>query len=187
MTMSPSPTCSRLRTPILTGRTYPPSFGSSDVSHSVGTNPGASDSRSTNGTMARVLSRPMADNVGDMLDSDLRATLVDVERLGWDSLCDSTGADFYGKIMTEDAVMVLANGAVMDRSAVVDALRQAPPWRRYDISDARLIEAGLDSVVLVYVGSAYRDGDDLISTVRCRASTSGEATNGASSPGPYVG
>ena len=142
---------------------------------------------STNGTMARVLSRPMADNVGDMLDSDLRATLVDVERLGWDSLCDSTGADFYGKIMTEDAVMVLANGAVMDRSAVVDALRQAPPWRRYDISDARLIEAGLDSVVLVYVGSAYRDGDDLISSVRCRASTSGEATNGASSPGPYVG
>lgn len=110
--------------------------------------------------MARVLSRPMADNVGDMLDSDLRATLVDVERLGWDSLCDSTGADFYGKIMTEDAVMVLANGAVMDRSAVVDALRQAPPWRRYDISDARLIEAGPDSVVLVYVGSAYRGGDD---------------------------
>ena len=102
----------------------------------------------------------MADMVGDKPDSELRAILVDVERRGWDSLCDSTGADFYGKIMTDDAVMVLANGAVMDRSAVVDALRQAPPWRRYDISDARLIEAGPDTVVLVYVGSAYRDGED---------------------------
>lgn len=86
----------------------------------------------------------MADIVGDVPDSELRAALVDVERRGWDSLCDSRGADFYGEIMTEDAVMVLANGAVMDRSAVVDALRQAPPWRRYDISDARLIRAGDD-------------------------------------------
>ncbi len=48
----------------------------------------------------------------------------------------------------------------MDRSAVIDALRQAPPWRSYDISDARLIETGSDSFVLVYIGSAYRDGVD---------------------------
>ncbi len=110
--------------------------------------------------MAPVLSSRMADTVGDMPDSELQATLLDVERRGWDSLCNSTGAEFYGKIMTEDAMMVLANGAVMDRDDVVDSLRQAPPWRTYDISDARLIDAGPDSSVLVYVGSAYRDGDD---------------------------
>ncbi|MGI9156938.1 MAG: nuclear transport factor 2 family protein [Marmoricola sp.] len=94
-----------------------------------------------------------------MSDSELQATLLEIERRGWASLCDSTGSDFYGAIMTEDAVMVLADGSVMDRSGVVEALRQAPPWRTYDIRDVRLIDTGPDCSVLVYIGSAYRDGD----------------------------
>lgn len=59
--------------------------------------------------------------------------------------------------MTDDALMVLANGAVMDRDAVVEALGQAPPWRKYDISEVRLVRTGSDSASLVYVGTAYRD------------------------------
>ncbi|MBA3294373.1 MAG: nuclear transport factor 2 family protein, partial [Geodermatophilaceae bacterium] len=68
----------------------------------------------------------------------LEDTLMKLERQGWDSLCDGTGAEFYGRVMTEDGLMVLANGAVMDRDAVVEALGQAPPWRTYEISDVRL-------------------------------------------------
>ena len=62
--------------------------------------------------------------------------------------------------MTDDAVMVLANGAVMDRDAVVAALGQAPPWRAFDLTDPRVIPAGDDSAALVYVGRAERDGAD---------------------------
>lgn len=91
---------------------------------------------------------------------DLKATLLKTERQGWDSLCDSAGGRFYGTLMTDDAVMVLANGEVMDRRAVVASLEHAPAWRTYDIDEVRLIHSGRDSATLVYVGTAYREGDD---------------------------
>jgi len=87
------------------------------------------------------------------------SALLDLERRGWDSLCDSTGSRFYGDLMTDDGVMVLANGAVMNRDAVVASLEHAPPWQSYDIEDVRLVEAGADAAGLVYVGTGYRDGD----------------------------
>jgi hypothetical protein len=95
-----------------------------------------------------------------MGDDELTTTLLEIERCGWDSLCSSTGARFYGGLMTEDAVMVLANGAVLDREAVVESLEHAPPWRTYDIDDVRLVRSGTDGATLVYVGSAYREEDE---------------------------
>lgn len=95
-----------------------------------------------------------------MDDNELQDTLLEVERRGWDSLCDSTGDTFYGQRMTDDAVMVLANGAVMDRAAVVEALGQAPPWRKYEISHVRLVHTGTQSATLVYVGTAYREDEE---------------------------
>jgi len=95
-----------------------------------------------------------------MNDEDLQKTLMQIERSGWDSLCNSTGDTFYGQLMTDDAVMVLANGAVMDRDAVVESLGQAPPWRKFEISDVRLVRTGTDSATLVYVGTAYRDDEE---------------------------
>lgn len=74
-------------------------------------------------------------------DEKLRTTLLDIEHRGWDSLCHSTGGSFYGDLMTADAVMVLANGAVMDRASVVESLEQAPPWRTYEIGDVRPLSA----------------------------------------------
>ncbi len=88
---------------------------------------------------------------------DLTETLLDLERRGWDSLCDGTGSDFYGATMTDDALMVLANGQVMDRGEVVSALAQAPPWDSYDVDDARLVMVGAGAG-LVYRGTARREG-----------------------------
>lgn len=85
--------------------------------------------------------------------------VLDLERRGWDSLCDGTGAKFYGDLMTEDAVMVVANGVTMDRAAVIASLEEAPPWHSYEIDDVRLIDAGEDAAALVYVGTGYREGD----------------------------
>lgn len=86
--------------------------------------------------------------------------LMDLEHQGWRSLCDGTGSDFYGRLMTADGVMVLAHGQVFTRDEVVDSLRDAPPWRTYRIDDERLIPLGDCAAVLVYRGSAYRDGED---------------------------
>ena len=95
-----------------------------------------------------------------MSDEDLKATLVKIEHQGWDSLCDGTAASFYGPLMTGDAVMVLANGAVLDRESVVESLEHAPPWRTYSIDEVRVIPIGSDSATLVYVGTAYREADE---------------------------
>ncbi|MDT5326961.1 MAG: hypothetical protein QOF25_4113 [Mycobacterium sp.] len=87
-------------------------------------------------------------------------SLLELERAGWDSLCNATGSEFYGAIMLPDALMVLANGMVMDRATVVASLSKAPPWRAYDIDDVRSIDIDTDTAVLVYIGTAYRDGQD---------------------------
>ena len=110
-----------------------------------------------------------------MAGQDLQSALLALERQGWDSLCNSTGDAIYGQVMTEEAVMVMANGEVMDRDSVVAALGQAPPWRTYEISDVRLVPTGSDSVALVYRGTAYREADEpafigLMSSVYVRRS-----------------
>lgn len=86
--------------------------------------------------------------------------LLALEHQGWKSLCNSTGAEFYGQIMTGDGVMVLAHGQVFDRQAVIDSLNDAPPWRTYAIADVRLIALSDESAILVYTGRAYRDEEE---------------------------
>ncbi len=94
-----------------------------------------------------------------MPSDELTETLLRIERRGWDSLCDGTGGDVYGRLMTEDAVMVLAHGVVLDRDGVVASLADAPAWRTYRIDDVRLVPCGSGAVALVYRGSAYREAD----------------------------
>ena len=91
--------------------------------------------------------------------TDVRQMLVELETQGWDALCDGTGADFYGRVMTQDGLMVLASGLVLDRNAVRDSLRQSPPWQSYSIDDPRMIPTGDDGAILVYTGTARRDDE----------------------------
>ncbi|QBI52242.1 nuclear transport factor 2 family protein [Streptomonospora litoralis] len=84
--------------------------------------------------------------------------LLELEHQGWRSLCDGTGSDFYGSIMTEDGVMVLAHGQVFDRPTVIASLQDAPPWSGYEISGERVVGLGEDSAALVYRARADRGG-----------------------------
>lgn len=95
-----------------------------------------------------------------MTNSPVSEQLLALEHAGWRSLCDGTGDRFYGDVMTADALMVLANGAVMDRATVVSALGQSPPWARYAIDDVRTITISDDTAALVYTGTGWRDGDE---------------------------
>jgi hypothetical protein len=90
--------------------------------------------------------------MGDELLDDLAA----LERQGWESLCDGTSADFYGRLMTSDGVMVLANGQAMTRDDVVTSLRHAPTWDDFELSDVRLVTTGRDGGAIVYRGAATR-------------------------------
>jgi hypothetical protein len=101
-----------------------------------------------------------------MTYEQMQTELEELERRGWDSLCEGTAADFYGSIMTEDGVMVLANGMTMDHDDVVEALRAAPTWDRYEIADVRVVAIEPDAAALVYKGTAYRgDGDPVVAVM----------------------
>lgn len=83
--------------------------------------------------------------------------LLDLEHRGWTSLCDGTGAEFYGEIMTEDGQMLLAHGQALDRTEVIASLGDAPPWQSYDISDVRAAALSDDAAILTYRGTGFRD------------------------------
>lgn len=83
--------------------------------------------------------------------------LLDLEHEGWQSLCDGTGSDYYGRLMTDDALMILSNGQVLTRREAIESLNDAPPWDSYEIDGARLIELGGVSALLVYRGTGIRD------------------------------
>jgi hypothetical protein len=88
---------------------------------------------------------------------DLRR-LMDLERQGWDSLSRSTGGDFYGRLMTPDAVMVLVNGMVLERGTIASTLNDSPPWGSYELTEERLVQVSGDAAAVVYKASASRDG-----------------------------
>ena len=89
--------------------------------------------------------------------------LLELEHAGWRSLCDGTGAEFYGRMMTDDAVMVLANGAVMTHADVVESLADAPPWKSYSIDDPTTVSMGRNVAALVYTGTGSRgEGQDFV-------------------------
>ena len=59
-------------------------------------------------------------------------------------MCDGTGDDFYGRTMTEDGVMVLADGTVLSRPDVVAALENAPSWSSYEMDEVRVVPIRTD-------------------------------------------
>ena len=75
--------------------------------------------------------------------------LVKIEQAGWDSLCNCTGGTFYGDLMTDDGVMILVNGYVMNREAVVASLNE--------IIEPQLIAIGNMAAALVYKATATRN------------------------------
>lgn len=83
-----------------------------------------------------------------------------LERSGWDALCGSTGGQFYRDIMTPDGLMVLVNGAVLDRDAVGASLDGAPAWDRYELSEEQLVPMGPQAAALVYRARAFRGDED---------------------------
>src|SRR5699024_887153 len=90
--------------------------------------------------------------MGALTTQDLAA----IERRGWDALCDQSGGSFYGSLMTDDALMVLVNGAVLSRAEVVASFDHGPAWDSYELADIRRVDLGPQAAGLVYRATARR-------------------------------
>lgn len=86
--------------------------------------------------------------------------LLELEHQGWRSLCDGTGSDFYGSIMAEAGMMLLASGLSLNRSQVISALADAALWERYEIIEPRLLALSGDASTLLYTGTAFRTEEE---------------------------
>jgi hypothetical protein len=89
----------------------------------------------------------------------LTQSLIDLEHAGWKALSEGTGADFYRKYLTDDAVMVFP-GVVLTREESIEAMEAAPPWKRFRIEEPRIVELTGGSALLTYRAIAQREGDE---------------------------
>ena len=98
-------------------------------------------------------------------------TLLALEEQGWQALADGTGADFYRRYLTDDALMVVPGG-VLSREVVLQFMESAPPWAWFRIEAARVLPLTEDSAVVAYQATAQREGQAeysaLMSTVYVR-------------------
>ena len=87
----------------------------------------------------------------------LQVELTTLEERGWQALSEGSGAEFYDAFLTDDAIMVFPFG-VLDRAAAIDAMRDAPPWTGYALSDVQVMRLGEGAATLVYKATAQREG-----------------------------
>jgi hypothetical protein len=88
----------------------------------------------------------------------LQVELTTLEERGWQALSEGTGAEFYDAFLTDDALMVLPF-AVLDRHSAIAAMRDAPPWTSYSLSDVQVVRLGDAAAMLVYRATAQREGE----------------------------
>lgn len=88
--------------------------------------------------------------------------LIELERDAWKALATSgeAAAEFYGRVLADEVLMLLPGGMVIDdRATVIDSMRGAP-WDSFELSDERVLALGDDSAVVAYRATASRGGSD---------------------------
>lgn len=93
------------------------------------------------------------------MNAAITSEVLALEHRGWQALCDGDGATFYGALMTDNAVMILAHGSAFDRQTVIASLKDAPPWDSYAITDPIMLPLGPDQMLLRYTGIGRRRGE----------------------------
>lgn len=83
--------------------------------------------------------------------------LLALERAGWKALRRGDAAAFYGDVLTDDGVMIVADGTELGRDAAVAALSGSSPWTDYAIESAHVVGRVAHAATLVYRATARRE------------------------------
>jgi uncharacterized protein (TIGR02246 family) len=85
--------------------------------------------------------------------------LLQLEQQGWEALAAGRGAEFYERVMAEDAVTVVP-GMVLDRRQPLASRQGVTPWSEYRLRGQRVIMLGRDAALITYEVTASRPGDE---------------------------
>lgn len=91
--------------------------------------------------------QPVAD-LQETVDPGVRRVL-DLEAAGRMSMVDGTAVEFFDRIMTSTAILVLP-GTVFERTQALTAWAGGPPWRRIDVERERTVHIGSETIAVTY-------------------------------------
>jgi hypothetical protein len=95
----------------------------------------------------------------DASSDELYGTLLELEEGGWHALSNGSAADFYERVLADDAVMFFPGMPALDREATLASIASAAPWSSFRLDDIRLIPITADAAVLAYQATASRTGE----------------------------
>jgi hypothetical protein len=75
--------------------------------------------------------------------------LMDLEERGWRALSEGRGPDFFGRLFTADAVVVVP-GTALDRQQTLASREGVPAWTEYDLKGGRRLDLAPDSAAHTY-------------------------------------
>ena len=64
---------------------------------------------------------------------------LELEHARWDALVAGAAVEFLDRLMTDEAVLLLANRALR-RKEIIEHYSAPPPWRAYQRETPRLVE-----------------------------------------------
>jgi hypothetical protein len=82
-----------------------------------------------------------------------KARLIELEDGFWLSAGD---AEQYARNLDAEALHVFPGWGITDRTAALEGVASAEPWRSHTIDDAHVIELGDEAAALVYTTEARR-------------------------------
>ncbi len=85
---------------------------------------------------------------------------IDLERGFWAAAGDPDGGKYYEDNFDDAGILILPfDGGMLDKASVIPMISESAPWKKYDITNSKVLHIDDNSVELCYEVQASH-GDD---------------------------
>jgi hypothetical protein len=91
---------------------------------------------------------------------------LELEHACWDAIVAGTAAEFLDRVMTDEAVLLLAD-ITLRRKEILEYYASPSPWNGYQLEAPRLVELTDAAVVVTYTARLLRPGSAAPEVLAC--------------------
>jgi len=91
---------------------------------------------------------------------------LELEYACWDAIVAGTATEFLDRVMTDEAVLLLADNALR-RKEILEYYRSTPPWRAHRLENLRLVELTDAAAVVTYTARLHRSDSGVSEVLAC--------------------
>jgi hypothetical protein len=91
---------------------------------------------------------------------------LELEHACWDAIVAGTAAEFLDRVMTDQAVLLLADNALR-RKEILDYHAVPSPWHAYQLEAPRMVELTDAAVVVIYTVRLLRSDSAAPEVLAC--------------------